>query len=394
MLQHETGREQLLAFDQIVPKPVLPIIATLTRLDQSFPPRWPLKQGRASHNRQICNSLPPTWHSGAGDRRRESARREHGVAVEINAQLDLDWRWHETALRLGCLMSINPDAHSTRELDLTHWGVEMARKGGVPKGRVLNCLSRDEFADYLEAAGAPPSQDPLAAAPGASAAYAKHRGPERRSRQRSEISRAIIWFMVQIGRRSTATPFQSRNQSSSPRFSNVPIVQGATAMASEKNLQELFRDTLKDIYFAEKKILSALPKMAKAAQSQDLKAAFEKHETETEEHVARLEKVFEEIDESPRGKTCDAIMGIIGEGQEVMKDFKGAPALDAGLLAAAQAVEHYEIARYGTLKTWAQELGLNQAVKLLETTLSEEKKTDEMLTQIAEREVNQHAQAA
>jgi ferritin-like metal-binding protein YciE len=158
--------------------------------------------------------------------------------------------------------------------------------------------------------------------------------------------------------------------------------------------QELFHDTLKDIYFAEKKILSALPKMAKAAQSQDLKAAFEKHETETEEHVARLEKVFEEIDESPRGKTCDAIMGIIEEGQEVMKDFKGAPALDAGLLAAAQAVEHYEIARYGTLKTWAQELGLNQAVKLLETTLSEEKKTDEMVTQIAEREVNQHAQAA
>jgi ferritin-like metal-binding protein YciE len=165
-------------------------------------------------------------------------------------------------------------------------------------------------------------------------------------------------------------------------------------MASEKNLQELFHDTLKDIYFAEKKILSALPKMAKAAQSQDLKAAFEKHETETEEHVARLEKVFAEIDESSRGKTCDAIMGIIEEGQEVMKDFKGAPALDAGLLAAAQAVEHYEIARYGTLKTWAQELGLTQAVKLLETTLSEEKKTDEMLTQIAEREVNQHAQAA
>ena len=149
-------------------------------------------------------------------------------------------------------------------------------------------------------------------------------------------------------------------------------------MASEKNLHELFHETLKDIYFAEKKILSALPKMAKAAQSEDLKAAFEKHETETEEHVARLEKVFEEIDASPRGKTCDAIVGIIEEGQEVMKEFKGAPALDAGLLAAAQAVEHYEIARYGTLKTWASELGLNQAVKLLETTLSEEKKTDEL----------------
>src|SRR6201984_576476 len=104
-------------------------------------------------------------------------------------------------------------------------------------------------------------------------------------------------------------------------------------MASEKNLQELFHETLKDIYFAEKKILSALPKMSKAAQSQGLKAAFEKHETETEEHVARLEKVFEEIDETPRGKTCDAIMGIIEEGQEVMKEFRAPPALDAGLRA-------------------------------------------------------------
>jgi ferritin-like metal-binding protein YciE len=165
-------------------------------------------------------------------------------------------------------------------------------------------------------------------------------------------------------------------------------------MASEKHLQELFHDTLKDIYFAEKKILSALPKMAKAAQSKDLKAAFQKHEAETEEHVARLEKVFEEIDEPARGKTCDAIMGIIEEGQEIMKEFKGTPALDAGLLAAAQAVEHYEIARYGTLKTWAAELGLTGSVKLLETTLSEEKKTDETLTKLAESEVNQHAQAA
>src|SRR5579872_2143517 len=151
------------------------------------------------------------------------------------------------------------------------------------------------------------------------------------------------------------------------------------AKAKDKTLQDLFHDTLKDIYFAEKKILSALPKMAKAAQSEDLKAAFQKHESETEEHVARLEKVFEEIDETPRGKTCDAIMGIIEEGQEVMKEFKGAPALDAGLLAAAQAVEHYEIARYGTLKTWATELGLDQAVKLLEATLAEEKETDETL---------------
>jgi ferritin-like metal-binding protein YciE len=165
-------------------------------------------------------------------------------------------------------------------------------------------------------------------------------------------------------------------------------------MASENNLQNLFHETLKDIYFAEKKILSALPKMTKAAQSQELKAAFEKHETETEEHVARLEKVFEEIDETPRGKTCDAIMGIIEEGQEVMKEFKGKPALDAGLLAAAQAVEHYEIARYGTLKTWAGELGLKQSQRLLDMTLSEEKKTDDALSKLAESGVNQHAQAA
>jgi len=165
-------------------------------------------------------------------------------------------------------------------------------------------------------------------------------------------------------------------------------------MTTEKTLRDLFHDTLKDIYFAEKKILTALPKMAKAAQAQDLKAAFEKHETETEGHVERLEKVFAEIDESPRGKTCDAIVGIIDEGQEVMKEYKGTPALDAALLAAAQAVEHYEISRYGTLRTWAQELGLSQSMKLLDATLAEEKKTDEALTQLAEDSVNQHAQAA
>jgi ferritin-like metal-binding protein YciE len=195
--------------------------------------------------------------------------------------------------------------------------------------------------------------------------------------------------MIDSASGAAVAPGTNQYLTSSPRG-----IKEQPAMASEKNLQELFHETLKDIYFAEKKILSALPKMAKAAHSQELKAAFEKHETETEEHVTRLEKVFEEIDETPRGKTCDAIMGIIEEGQEVMKEFKGAPALDAGLLAAAQAVEHYEIARYGTLKTWAAELGLNQAVKLLETTLSEEKKTDETLSKLAQSEVNQHAQAA
>ena len=166
-------------------------------------------------------------------------------------------------------------------------------------------------------------------------------------------------------------------------------------MAKEpKKLEELFHDTLKDIYFAEKKILAALPKMAKAAQDQKLEAAFEKHRIETETHVSRLEQVFGAIDAKPQGKTCHAIIGIVEEGQEIAKEYKGSPALDAGLLAAAQAVEHYEIARYGTLKTWAAELGLNQAQKLLETTLTEEKKTDDTLTQLAESQVNQHAQAA
>ena len=165
-------------------------------------------------------------------------------------------------------------------------------------------------------------------------------------------------------------------------------------MAKDKTLRNLFHDTLKDIYFAEKKILGALPKMAKAAQSKGLKAAFEKHQGETEGHVSRLEQVFEQIDQKPQGKTCDAILGIIDEGQEVMKEYKGKAALDAGLLAAAQAVEHYEIARYGTLKTWADELGLDEAVKLLDATLAEEKTTDQALTALAESEVNLHAEAA
>jgi ferritin-like metal-binding protein YciE len=161
-----------------------------------------------------------------------------------------------------------------------------------------------------------------------------------------------------------------------------------------KKLDELFHDTLKDIYFAEKKILSALPKMAKAAHDDELQAAFEKHHAETETHVTRLEQVFSAIDAKPQGKTCDAIVGIIEEGQEIMTEYKGSPALDAGLLAAAQAVEHYEISRYGTLRTWAEELGLSDAAKLLEATLREEKATDEALTKLAETVVNQEAQAA
>ena len=166
-------------------------------------------------------------------------------------------------------------------------------------------------------------------------------------------------------------------------------------MAKEpKKLDELFHDTLKDIYFAEKKILATLPKMAKAAQSEELKAAFEKHLTETEGQIERLEQVFAVIERKPQGKTCAAINGITDEGAEIMEEYKGSPALDAGLLAAAQAVEHYEISRYGTLIAWAEELGLDDAVSLLEETLEEEEATDEALTEIAKTAINQQAEAA
>src|SRR3954468_15391096 len=144
-------------------------------------------------------------------------------------------------------------------------------------------------------------------------------------------------------------------------------------MAKEpKTLDDLFHATLKDIYFAEKKILTTLPKMTKAAQSGELKAAFEKHRGETQGQVERLEQIFAIIEKKPQGKTCAAIVGITDEGAEIMNEYKGSPALDAGLLAAAQAVEHYEISRYGTLKAWAEELGLDEAVTLLQETLDEE----------------------
>jgi ferritin-like metal-binding protein YciE len=158
-------------------------------------------------------------------------------------------------------------------------------------------------------------------------------------------------------------------------------------------LEELFLDTLKDIYFAEKRILVALPKMAKAAQNEDLAAAFEKHTGETETQIERLDEVFAVIDKKPQGKTCPAIIGLVEEGQEIIKEYRGSSALDAGLLAAAQSVEHYEISRYRTLRAWAEELSLTEAVELLQTTLQEEEATDKALTQLAEAVVNQEAEA-
>ena len=163
--------------------------------------------------------------------------------------------------------------------------------------------------------------------------------------------------------------------------------------AKDKDLNDLFLVTLKYIYYAEKQILKALPKMAKAASSDKLRAAFEKHLAETEGQVDRLEQIFEMLDKPARGKTCDAIQGILDEGKEIMDEYKGTDALDAGMLAAAQAVEHYEISRYGTLKTWASELGMNDAARLLDETLKEEEKTDEALTQLAKTAVNLAAAA-
>jgi ferritin-like metal-binding protein YciE len=192
--------------------------------------------------------------------------------------------------------------------------------------------------------------------------------------------------------RRAAVPARAQELTLNARVESAAHIRGERAMpAKEKSLEDLFLMTLKDIYYAEKQILRALPKMAKAAESDELRQAFEKHRGETEGQVRRLEQVFEIIGKKAAGKTCEAIQGLIEEGKEVMEDFAESEALDAGLVAAAQAVEHYEISRYGTLRTWAQELGLKNAVKLLDETLQEEKKTDQLLTELAEARVNQKA---
>jgi ferritin-like metal-binding protein YciE len=165
-------------------------------------------------------------------------------------------------------------------------------------------------------------------------------------------------------------------------------------MASDpKTLNDMFIDMLKDVYYAEKQVLKTLPKMAKAAKSPELKQAFETHRTETEGQVERLAEVFEIAGKAARGKTCDAILGIIEEGKAVVEDYDDSPALDAGLLASAQAVEHYEIARYGTLKAWALQLGMKDAAALLDATLAEETKTDKLLSQLGVASVNKQAQS-
>ena len=157
------------------------------------------------------------------------------------------------------------------------------------------------------------------------------------------------------------------------------------------SMEDLFLEQVEDLYDAEKRLVKALPKMAEATTSQTLRQAFESHLIETEGHVTRLENVFRTVGQNPKGRTCDAMKGLISEGEDVVSDIDESSLRDAGLIAAANRVEHYEIAAYGSARTFAQTLGLQEAANLLEQTLQEEKKADQKLTQIAESMVNDQA---
>jgi ferritin-like metal-binding protein YciE len=161
-----------------------------------------------------------------------------------------------------------------------------------------------------------------------------------------------------------------------------------------KTMDDLFVATLKDIYYAEKQILKALPGMVKKANGDGLKEALETHRQETEGQVDRLDQVFKMLDVPARGKKCEAIQGIIDEAKEHMEEIEDERVLDAGMISSAQAVEHYEICRYGSLIEWAKNLGHDEAIKLLQQTLDEEKKADKLLTQIARSSSNSKAVAA
>jgi len=161
----------------------------------------------------------------------------------------------------------------------------------------------------------------------------------------------------------------------------------------DNDLHELFLDELADVYSAEQQLTKALPKLAKAAQSDELREALEQHLEETEEHISRLEQVAESLDETLKKKTCKAMKGLVEEGDEIVKELKDSSALDAGIIAAGQKVEHYEIATYGTLCAWAEQMGHDEALKLLRQTEEEETAADEKLTEIAETIANQRAQS-
>ena len=185
----------------------------------------------------------------------------------------------------------------------------------------------------------------------------------------------------QIARSSQARGQSRRRQSSE-----------YASYGQENELHELFLDELADIYNAEQQLTKALPKMAKAARNEEVRQAFETHLEETENQIQRLEQAVESLGESMKRKVCKAMKGLIEEGSEMMQEKKGSPAIDAALIAAAQKVEHYEIASYGTVCAWAKQMGHNEALELLHETLEEEKATDEKLTQLAENAANIEAE--
>jgi ferritin-like metal-binding protein YciE len=212
--------------------------------------------------------------------------------------------------------------------------------------------------------------------------------------EKGEVHHHTKAYMEQHGGKSeSAGSRESPGQGSAQRRSGGKATgkAGNGEEGADGRLGELFLVTLKDIYSAEKQMLRAMAKIGSQSQSDQLRQALQKHGEETETQVERLEQVFEMLGKPARGKPCEAIEGLIKEAQEVVEEFKGSDALDAGLVSATQAIEHYEISRYGTLKTWAEELGMRDAAKLLDETLQEEKKTDAILTKIAEERVNRRA---
>ena len=194
-------------------------------------------------------------------------------------------------------------------------------------------------------------------------------------------------------KRSGKNQPSSRTNKTTPRRNQSAQSEYESDQGGMNNaLHELFLEELADIHSAEQQLTKALPKMAKAAESEELRRAFEEHLEQTEEQISRLDQVFESLGEKMKRKTCKAMQGLIEEGTEVMQEHKGNPAIDAALIAAAQKVEHYEIATYGTLCTWADQMGHQDALDLLKQTIEEEETTDERLTELAETIANERAE--
>lgn len=188
---------------------------------------------------------------------------------------------------------------------------------------------------------------------------------------------------------ATANAYQSAYTQKNIMNKTTQEMEEYDTEATDSDLRELFLDELADIMNAEEQLVKALPKMAAAATSQELTAAFESHLAETEYQITRLEQVFASLEEPVQSKECKAMKGLLAEGKDLMEEMADSSALDAALIAAAQKVEHYEIASYGTLCAWAEKLGFSEAAELLDATLDEEKTADDTLTEIAESAVNE-----